>query len=293
MAAPGDLAPGYKPLFESIISRFDNAEFSDLTITCGNDSWPVHKVIVCSRSDFFKKACDGRFKESDGIISLPDDDPAVVRQMLKYLYTADYEDDTSFVPGDTPEPVPALLFTVHVHTIANKYDIPALAKLAEAKWAERAVTEWNTPGFADAIEEMYTTAPDSKQVLQEAALTLANEHGKELYTKDFGARFKEVAATVTPFTSELLGRQMSSVHAEELNCYNCRHCGNSVYLQTVETTKAYWCAWCARSAQGTKWILRFQLKAFTCKSCDYQFALQGHTGPSCTCPKCHEAVTVD
>lgn len=59
-------------------------------------------------------------QESDGIISLPDDDPAVVRQMLKYLYTADYEDDTSFVPGDTPEPVPALLFTVHVHTIANK-----------------------------------------------------------------------------------------------------------------------------------------------------------------------------
>ncbi|KLP07984.1 uncharacterized protein LW94_10712 [Fusarium fujikuroi] len=51
-------------------------DYSDLTISCGKDRYPVHKAIICPRSHFFKAACDGKFKEAQtGTINLPDDDP--------------------------------------------------------------------------------------------------------------------------------------------------------------------------------------------------------------------------
>lgn len=36
---------------------YDTAEYSDLTISCGNKNYLVHKAIVCPRSDFFASAC--------------------------------------------------------------------------------------------------------------------------------------------------------------------------------------------------------------------------------------------
>jgi hypothetical protein len=41
----------------TISHSFLNAkEFSDLSITCGNDTYDVHKLVVCTRSDFFATA---------------------------------------------------------------------------------------------------------------------------------------------------------------------------------------------------------------------------------------------
>lgn len=39
-----------------------NPMYSDLTIKCRGSVFPVHKIIVCSRSVFFSKACSGGFK---------------------------------------------------------------------------------------------------------------------------------------------------------------------------------------------------------------------------------------
>ncbi|KLO81753.1 uncharacterized protein LW93_6906 [Fusarium fujikuroi] len=66
-------------------------DYSDLTISCGKDRYPVHKAIICPRSHFFKAACDGKFKEAQtGTINLPDDDPIAVRMMIEYFYHATY-----------------------------------------------------------------------------------------------------------------------------------------------------------------------------------------------------------
>lgn len=48
----------------------------------------IHKGLVCSRSEFFKAAFTGNFKEStDGILTLPEDDPAPFKHFVHWLYT--------------------------------------------------------------------------------------------------------------------------------------------------------------------------------------------------------------
>ena len=48
-------------LMATIAQRYDSGKYSDLTITCGNQSWQVHRNIVCFDSNFFAAACDGNF----------------------------------------------------------------------------------------------------------------------------------------------------------------------------------------------------------------------------------------
>ncbi|KAH7215684.1 hypothetical protein DER44DRAFT_856307 [Fusarium oxysporum] len=83
---------------ESLPVFLKTGEFSDLIIVCGNDRYRVHRLILGGRSNFFKVACNGNFKESDGEINLPDDDPAAVRKMIGYLYNIDYNPTTKQMP---------------------------------------------------------------------------------------------------------------------------------------------------------------------------------------------------
>ena len=53
----------------------------------GKQRFDVHKALICSRSDFFKAALTGNFKEVDGTIKLPEQDPATFKYFVHWLYT--------------------------------------------------------------------------------------------------------------------------------------------------------------------------------------------------------------
>ncbi|KAF2867320.1 hypothetical protein BDV95DRAFT_610733 [Massariosphaeria phaeospora] len=70
-----------------------SGEYSDLVITCGDDKYNVHKAIVCPRSGSFAAAVRftvGREAE-DNKIDLPENDPAVVKLLVQFLYEGEYE----------------------------------------------------------------------------------------------------------------------------------------------------------------------------------------------------------
>ncbi|KAF5989215.1 kelch repeat BTB domain-containing protein [Fusarium coicis] len=75
-----------------------SGKYSDLTIICGNNRYQVHRNILCARSKFFDVSCGTEFKESSGEINLPDDDPAAVQKMIRYLYNIDYNPTRTQMP---------------------------------------------------------------------------------------------------------------------------------------------------------------------------------------------------
>ncbi|KAK7186690.1 BTB/POZ domain-containing protein [Paraphaeosphaeria sporulosa] len=78
-------------VLESVKSLLTSGDYSDLTITCQSDSYKVHKAIVCPRAKFFGNAIKFPGKESESnTISLPKDDPAMVKLLIQYLYEGDY-----------------------------------------------------------------------------------------------------------------------------------------------------------------------------------------------------------
>lgn len=40
----------------------EDGSYSDFTIRCGDREWKVHKAIVCSQSDIFDTAINGKFR---------------------------------------------------------------------------------------------------------------------------------------------------------------------------------------------------------------------------------------
>lgn len=45
-------------------SLYKDGKYSDLTVKCGETTYQAHKALLCTRSQFFAKACDGGFKVS-------------------------------------------------------------------------------------------------------------------------------------------------------------------------------------------------------------------------------------
>ncbi|KAF2434607.1 hypothetical protein EJ08DRAFT_676060 [Tothia fuscella] len=105
-------------LTASLSKLYESGLYSDLTISCGDDTYKAHKAIVCPRSEFFSRACrEGRWKEGEeGHVVLYRDDPDtaradadLVKWMMHYLYHLDYlEMDLTERPTDVREPAPKL-----------------------------------------------------------------------------------------------------------------------------------------------------------------------------------------
>jgi hypothetical protein len=78
-------------LKSALASLFQSSQYSDLTIVCGMKRYPVHRLLLATRSTFFEGACRGGFREAEtGVIDLTDDDAEAVEHMIHYFYHMDY-----------------------------------------------------------------------------------------------------------------------------------------------------------------------------------------------------------
>ncbi|KJK84705.1 hypothetical protein H633G_11551 [Metarhizium anisopliae BRIP 53284] len=69
-----------------------SGEFSDLTFVCGDLRIPAHMIIVCPQSPVIHAACIGPYREQEtGVYEIKDASFDIVRQMVEYLYTGQYE----------------------------------------------------------------------------------------------------------------------------------------------------------------------------------------------------------
>ncbi|KAJ4388050.1 hypothetical protein N0V93_008655 [Gnomoniopsis smithogilvyi] len=74
------------------LDLFESGNFADAEVRCGDQTWKVHRAIVCTRSTWMEKALAGGFQLSPfkeaktGIITIEENEPAMVGVALKYIY---------------------------------------------------------------------------------------------------------------------------------------------------------------------------------------------------------------
>ncbi|KAI1082705.1 BTB/POZ protein [Whalleya microplaca] len=62
--------------------------FADVKVICGDQTWNLHRNIICSRCDYFKKAFTSQFMEATTKeITIREQDPTKVNWVITFIYT--------------------------------------------------------------------------------------------------------------------------------------------------------------------------------------------------------------
>ncbi|KAL0258082.1 hypothetical protein SLS55_007253 [Diplodia seriata] len=241
-------------LKNNLVNFWKNSEFSDLLIRCNNgDEHRAHRVILCSQSEFFRRACNPKtgFKEAlSGVIELHHDDPATVRAMLEFCYTFTYTCPSPPPPSPSPaaphSPVEErMIFHVHMYAVGEIYDIPALKRLATANF-ERDV-DHRFPRFPAAVRAVYETTPASDRGLRDVALRVCAIHARDLLgTPAFDDMMDELGVFGRELARQLAVRTTNSSAAAAANGVGNGH-GPTAIKPVVVDCRRYRCTVCRRA----------------------------------------------
>jgi hypothetical protein len=122
--------------------------------------------------------------------------------MISYLYTYDYRDEEHPRPsrdqhqdisGRAMEDQPALLSSVRVYAIADKYDIPPLKEIAKKRFGTSAEKNWTHRDFSGIVKEIFESTPTSDRGLRGVAIRIVASHADVLVQKD---EFRELIEEV-------------------------------------------------------------------------------------------------
>ncbi|KAF2168999.1 hypothetical protein M409DRAFT_21010 [Zasmidium cellare ATCC 36951] len=139
-----------RDFLNALTQKSTDAESTDFTIINGGQEFKIHKVILSLHSKYFDRLFKSEYKEtSQNRISLIGDPPLAVSCMVQYFYHFSYkpEPDTYTEPRPSISPTPTQadpllpsLVQVHayIYTLAEKYDIPGLKRLAKANFTSTA-----------------------------------------------------------------------------------------------------------------------------------------------------------
>ncbi|PVH79552.1 hypothetical protein DL98DRAFT_572402 [Cadophora sp. DSE1049] len=188
-------APEPSNILSTLLST---GQFSDLTITCREQVFRVHRAVVCPQSKPLAAA-----EAQTGTIDLDDRDPEVIAKFLHYLYHGDYSDNSEIIPKDGPVSVskdsqiqspsnPAtakpqstdlaqntpsntstnpgssdakqmdpLLLNTHLFALADYFSIPPLSTLSLTKFQSSLLTRYNThtPSLVHILTHLYPLNP--------------------------------------------------------------------------------------------------------------------------------------
>ncbi|KAL8768425.1 MAG: hypothetical protein Q9209_005331 [Squamulea sp. 1 TL-2023] len=180
-------------LQKTLLVQLSNAQktdkYHDLIISCKGTEWRVHRVIVCTQSEYFEKACQTGLKEGKtGRIDLKEEDPAMIDRLVNYLYKCNYDDYATLpltnsqrqFPAEYPIQTRQLACIVDMYVRGDRYQIAGLKDLSKAKFSAALPNRWNKENLLDVIWTIYDNTVSSDRGLRDCLTPILREHAPEL-----------------------------------------------------------------------------------------------------------------
>lgn len=176
-------------LTNSCLRTRHNQEFADFTFICGAAQFPVHKVIVCSQSKVFHRACTGQFEvslpfilmdianmtqeSSTNTFNLSEFSGDHVQWLIDFLYTGTYPME--------PSKAPTLADHIYMFAMGDMYKIEPLAQYAADKVRIGLSQGLNLEEVLPLIPQVYSSTPEHRQELRKLVVKfmISPAHGKK------------------------------------------------------------------------------------------------------------------
>ncbi|KAF2846091.1 hypothetical protein T440DRAFT_482817 [Plenodomus tracheiphilus IPT5] len=167
-------------------------DFSDLTIVCGKDAYPVHKVLVCALSPVLMRAMKfpGKEAEETRLICTTLNQPSsncsssICREDIEICNhhhcgnSCDY--DCFNFTGKVCFPVEGeaedLLTHTKIYGTADEYDIVGLKKLSIEKFRRACLHFWDSPEFVGIIDYVFAMTPEHDKGLRDIVCNTISQH---------------------------------------------------------------------------------------------------------------------
>ncbi|KAG6105195.1 hypothetical protein E4U31_001526 [Claviceps sp. LM219 group G6] len=168
--------------------RGDGA-FCDLEIVCGETRFQAHRNVVCSHSGVIRAACLDLSKDiasRSSVFEIKESPPELVRRMLDYIYTGNYDGFSSNVPVEedqTPsqEAVKCAIIksTMTLHAkmmeLGDMYMVDGLSALANKKITVILREQTSRKILEDFIPEIYALKFESSHTLRKSVTDCMRE----------------------------------------------------------------------------------------------------------------------
>ncbi|RDI83877.1 hypothetical protein Vi05172_g6279 [Venturia inaequalis] len=195
---------------DGMAELLDSGEYSDMSVTCKQKVFKVHKAVVCTRSNFFRNAMkNGTFKESEtGNIDLSDDDPLAVEAVLRFVYQGSY---SSLAKGNKD----AMILHARVYNLAEMYAIKSLKTMAATELEKLAETDFKLPALPLAIKEIYENCQVDDKTLRDIVVRVVLSNYDSLLKPSAG-NFESMKLTeLGDFAADILHAKCTGSDIEE------------------------------------------------------------------------------
>lgn len=176
--------------------------YSDLTVTHEKQEWRAHKIVLAAQSPVLDELINEASETEPGraaTLRLDDYEALAVPHVMEYLYSGNY-----LCPATEQESGATLTAHISVFSVASRLVMPALVKLAEAKFRD---TLNNHVADIDlyfaAVRRIYAAAAPTTPGLREAVVEAAVTEMARLLGPECRPGFLALTAELPDFQSDI------------------------------------------------------------------------------------------